>query len=134
MIHGGVPFMDLREGQQFHFPAHPKPAQYRSGAYVKLSPRKYAPRRNEPAHRHPWNTYTHEVGSVDVHVDPGEVLSATDLAEVLHAVDQTRAQDRTVARHVAEELPAPGGGGAQHSAPFKVGDRVVDRSKLGSPP
>lgn len=109
MIHGGTPFSELSVGQEFRFPAAPKPGQRQSDAYVKLGPRRYAARRNQPAHGHPWNTYVHEVSSPAVHVAPRGMLSAGQLAEVLRAVDETKAQDRGVRRAVAAGGGALGG-------------------------
>jgi hypothetical protein len=106
VIHGGAPFKELSVGQEFHFPADPKAFQHRSQAYVKLSSRRYAPRRNHPARGHAWNTYVHEVGTVNVRVDPGDAVSTVDLAEVLRAVDETKRQDRAAARGMTEGRPA----------------------------
>lgn len=108
MVHGGVPFQSLKVGQTFRFPAQPKPGQHRSPLLVKLNARAYATVVNQAAPGHPWNTYVHEVGTVAVHVDPEEMLSASRLAMVLRAVDETRRQDRA-----ASGVAASAGGGAR---------------------
>ena len=111
MIHGGIPFSGLSVGQTFHFPAHAKPGQKRSGAYVKVNARAYAPVKNVPAHGHPWNTYEHDV-QPDAHVAPGPTLGVRELAEVLEAIAKTKKQD-------AER----GGGGSNmvRGAPYYAG-------------
>jgi hypothetical protein len=91
--HGGASFRSLHVGDVFQFPAHPKPGQQRSELFVKVGVRTYAPRHNEPAHGHPWNTYAHEI-QIDTPVGHRGKVNASELASVLRALDETKKQDQ----------------------------------------
>src|ERR1700739_1995650 len=90
MIHGGIPFKDLKVGQEFRFPAHPKPGQYRSQPYVKIAARRYVAAKNHPTHGHAWNAYEHTIESGSVRVDPGRTLTVSELAHCLRAIEETK--------------------------------------------
>jgi len=101
-----IPFKDLRVGHEFHFPEDRAAFQSRSQAYVKVSTLKYAPRHNFAHEVRPWNTYEAQC-VVDMAVEPGEALSASELASVLRAIDETKKLDRKLTKDLLKHRVAP---------------------------